>query len=325
VKILSLRAVTVIAASIGWSLPQALAAPPQPPRDTTHITPAGNYLAARQANLERDADAASIYYRAALRTDQRNPELLELAFYSVLADGDIDEATRLAERLIQLDRNNRNAHLVLGVKALKTKNYKEARQQFIQATRGPVTDLTATLLAGWSAAGANDSKGAVDTIDKLSGPEWYAIDGNHRWMPGRATLRIGGPSAATQQLYVHGAHVGDHRHIGWGDRAELRDLAGPPHCHLEHQHLGPHSRSQNCQRQADLGVEVLGARLEPGREERAWVGLYRPARPESGAFGEFPARSLRVLHRPDHGRADRNQNGSLYNSRISHCQAQAIY
>ncbi len=174
-KILSLRAVTMIAATIGWTVPQALAAQPQTPRDTTHITPSGNYLAARQANLERDADAASVYYRAALRTDQRNPELLELAFYSVLADGDIDEATRLADRLIQLDRNNRNAHLVLGVKALKTKNYKEARQQFGQATRGPVTDLTATLLTAWSAAGANDSKGAIDAIDKLSGPEWYAI------------------------------------------------------------------------------------------------------------------------------------------------------
>src|SRR5450631_1879938 len=175
VKILSLRAVTMIAATIGWAFPQALAAQSQVSRDTTHITPSGNYLAARQANLERDADAASVYYRAALRTDQRNPELLELAFYSVLADGDIDEAVRLAERLIQLDRNNRNAHLVLGVKALKTKNYKEARQQFGLATRGPVTDLTATLLAGWSAFGANDTKGAIDTIDKLSGPEWYAI------------------------------------------------------------------------------------------------------------------------------------------------------
>ena len=174
-KILSLRAVTMIAAAIGWTFPQALAAQSQLPRDTSRITPSGNYLAARQANLERDADAASIYYRAALRTDQRNPELLELAFYSVLADGDIDEAVRLADRLIQIDRNNRNAHLVLGVKALKTKNYKEARQQFGQATRGPVTDLTATLLAAWSAAGANDSKGAIDTIDKLSGPEWYAI------------------------------------------------------------------------------------------------------------------------------------------------------
>jgi tetratricopeptide (TPR) repeat protein len=167
----------LVAATIGWAFPQAVAAQSQGqlPRDTTHITPAGNYLAAREANIERDADAASLYYRAALRTDPKNPELLELAFYSVLADGDVDEAARLADRLIQLDRNNRNAHLVLGVKALKAKNYKEARAQFGQAARGPVTDLTATLLGAWSAFGANDSKGAVDTIDKLSGPEWYGI------------------------------------------------------------------------------------------------------------------------------------------------------
>jgi tetratricopeptide (TPR) repeat protein len=177
VKISSLRAFTLVAAAIGWAFPQAVAAQSQGqlPRDTTHITPAGNFLAAREANIERDAEAASLYYRAALRTDPKNPELLEFAFYSVLADGDIEEASRLAERLIQLDRNNRNAHLVLGAKALKAKNYKEARSQFNQAARGPVTDLTATLLGAWSAFGANDAKGAVDTIDKLTGPEWYGI------------------------------------------------------------------------------------------------------------------------------------------------------
>jgi tetratricopeptide (TPR) repeat protein len=177
VKIPSLRAFTLIAAAIGWAFPQAVAAQSQGqlPRDTTHITPSGNFLAAREANIERDADAASLYYRAALRTDPKNPELLEFAFYSVLADGDIEEAARLADRLIQLDRNNRNAHLVLGVKALKAKNYKEARSQFSQAAKGPVTDLTATLLGAWSAFGASDSKGAVDTIDKLAGPEWYGI------------------------------------------------------------------------------------------------------------------------------------------------------
>jgi tetratricopeptide (TPR) repeat protein len=176
VKISSLRAFTLITAAVGWAFPQAVAAQSQGlPRDTTHITPAGNYLAAREANIERDADAASLYYRAALRTDPKNAELLELAFYSVLADGDVDEASRLAERLIAIDRNNRNAHLVLGVKALKAKNYKEARSQFGQAARGPVTDLTASLLGAWSAFGASDSKGAVDTIDKLAGPEWYGI------------------------------------------------------------------------------------------------------------------------------------------------------
>ncbi len=173
-----------IAAAAAWAFPQALAAqsPTQTPaqRDAARGTPAGNYLAARQANAERDADAASTYYRAALKNDQRNLELLEQTFYSVLADGEIDEASRLAERLLQLDKTSRsvhqdNAHLVLGVRSLKLKQYKDAKAHFAQSTHGPINDLIGTLLASWSSYGTNDVKGAVDQIDKLSGPEWYAI------------------------------------------------------------------------------------------------------------------------------------------------------
>ncbi|HXP72808.1 MAG TPA: tetratricopeptide repeat protein, partial [Stellaceae bacterium] len=176
-KILPYRSLTVIAAATLWALPAAMAAQAPNPHDSNarSATPAGSYLAARQANLDRDADAAASYYRAALRSDQRNPELLELTFYSVLAYGEIDEAVRLADRLVQLDKNNRNAHLVLGVRSLKQKQWKDARAHFAQAMHGPINDLTGTLLSAWSAYGANDVKGAIETIDKLNGPEWYSI------------------------------------------------------------------------------------------------------------------------------------------------------
>jgi hypothetical protein len=53
----------------------------------------------------------------------------------------------------------------------------------------------------------------VDVGSPLSahalGPEWYALDGNHRWMPKRASLRIAGPSAAGQKLYLHGYYPAD--------------------------------------------------------------------------------------------------------------------
>jgi tetratricopeptide (TPR) repeat protein len=172
----------VIAATALWALPQVAlcqakpAQAPSPPRESSRsVTPAGSYLAARQANLDRDADAAATYYRAALKSDQRNPELLELTFYSVLAYGEIEEAVRLADRLVQLDKNNRNAHLVLGVRSLKQKQWKDARAHFAQAMHGPINDLTGTLLTAWSAYGGNDVKGAIEAIDKLNGPEWYAI------------------------------------------------------------------------------------------------------------------------------------------------------
>jgi tetratricopeptide (TPR) repeat protein len=156
-------------------LPTMLVAQVPTPQELSKTTPAGNYLAGRQANVLRDAASASAYYLAALRSDPKNPELLELAFYSVLAEGDIDEATKLADRLLTVDKTNRNAHLILGVRALKHKQYGPAKQQFAQAVRGPITDLTATLLSAWAMQGAGDTSAAVASIDKLAGPDWYAI------------------------------------------------------------------------------------------------------------------------------------------------------
>jgi hypothetical protein len=38
----------------------------------------------------------------------------------------------------------------------------------------------------------------------LLGPEWYPSEGDHRWMPGRATLRLGAPDAPGRRLYLRG-------------------------------------------------------------------------------------------------------------------------
>jgi hypothetical protein len=38
----------------------------------------------------------------------------------------------------------------------------------------------------------------------LLGPEWYAPEGNHRWMPKRAGLRMAAPPAAGRKLYLRG-------------------------------------------------------------------------------------------------------------------------
>ncbi|RAI43926.1 tetratricopeptide repeat protein [Rhodoplanes roseus] len=149
----------------------------EPVRGPSRNSLSGDYLAARAASVGRDSASASAYYRAALRGDPKNPDLLESAFYAVLADGDIDEAVKIGDRLLQSDRNarNPNVRLVLGVRSLKQKQYGQARTQLTQAARGPVSDLIATLLAAWAQQGAGDTKSAVDTIDRLSGPDWYGI------------------------------------------------------------------------------------------------------------------------------------------------------
>jgi len=143
--------------------------------DLKSLTTSGSYLAARHASVERDAAAAAAFYRSALRTDPKNNELLDRAFISSLADGDIDEAVKLADRILTMDKANRVARLVVGVRDLKQKKYAAAQLNINQSIRGPITDLVATLLSGWANYGAGDAKAAVAGIDKLTGPEWYPI------------------------------------------------------------------------------------------------------------------------------------------------------
>jgi tetratricopeptide (TPR) repeat protein len=143
--------------------------------DMKGLTTSGSYLAARHASVERDANSAAAFYRSALRTDPKNNELLDRAFISSLADGDIDEAVKLADRILTLDKSNRVARLVVGVRDLKLKKYATAQTNINQSIRGPITDLVATLLSGWASYGAGDAKTAVTNIDKLTGPEWYPI------------------------------------------------------------------------------------------------------------------------------------------------------
>ena len=143
--------------------------------DLKALTTSGSYLAARHASVERDASSAAAFYRSALRTDPKNNELMDRAFISSLADGDIDEAVKLADRILAIDKSNRVARLVVGVRDLKAKKYASAQLNINQSIRGPITDLVATLLSGWASYGVGDTKAAVAGIDKLTGPEWYPI------------------------------------------------------------------------------------------------------------------------------------------------------
>jgi predicted negative regulator of RcsB-dependent stress response len=76
---------------------------------------------------------------------------------------------------VQINKTDQIAHLVLGVRAIKQKQYPVARRELAQSIRGPITDLAATLLAAWTMASPTEAKSATDTIDKLNGADWYAI------------------------------------------------------------------------------------------------------------------------------------------------------
>src|SRR5256886_16390457 len=99
----------------------------------------GSYLAARHASVERDASSAAAFYRSALRTDPKNNELLHRAFISSLADGDIDEAVKLADRLLTQDKSNRVARLQVGLRHLNPQEHAPAQLDIKQPILSPIT------------------------------------------------------------------------------------------------------------------------------------------------------------------------------------------
>ena len=110
-----------------------------------------------------------------MRADPKNPVLLERTFLSVMIDGEVDEAVKLAERVIQFDKTHRVARLVLGVRALKAKQYPGCapahRAIGARPDRGSDRDADHRVDAVW----LQDTKGAIESIDRLAGPEWYAV------------------------------------------------------------------------------------------------------------------------------------------------------
>ena len=61
---------------------------------------------------------------------RKNGELLDRTFLSLLVGGNIEEAVKFAERVVQADKTDRVARLVLGVNALKRKRTRKRAATF---------------------------------------------------------------------------------------------------------------------------------------------------------------------------------------------------
>ena len=133
----------------------------------------GNYLAGRVAGAQRDASSAAAYFRAALRDDPRNAELIERTFLLTLAEGDGDAAMRLAERVVAVDPSNRIARLALATRAIRTHNYGAARHHLTRGAKGPLAELTVQLITGWTWLGSDQPGKALEAVDKLQGADFF--------------------------------------------------------------------------------------------------------------------------------------------------------
>lgn len=143
--------------------------------DDVETSLAGSYLAALSATRAQDIDAATVFFEDALSQDPKNPILLDRTFTLLVESGRIDDAIPIAKRLIEASDSNRMGQIVLGIQALKAKNYKESASRLDKGDRGQLANITASLIAAWAAEGQGQTDGALKIIDTMQGPEWYSI------------------------------------------------------------------------------------------------------------------------------------------------------
>jgi tetratricopeptide (TPR) repeat protein len=169
----ALIATTLLAGAVPGALPGAAA------REGGEVRPArtleGNYLAGYIAGLARDPAAAATFMREALSADPDNRELRERSFVAFLADGAMDDAFRVADRMLADDPENGLARLALGVRDLKAARWDEALSRFEDGSGARAADLTATLLAAWAHAGARSDEDALAAVDALGGEPAFEI------------------------------------------------------------------------------------------------------------------------------------------------------
>ncbi len=104
--------------------------------------------------------------------------MIERAFSAALSNGDVTEASALAERLLNRDPTNRLARLTLAVNALQRGDYPTARWQ-LTSRESQSRDVTTALLTAWSYAGQNDLRHALDTLDRVRDPAVAAFRDFH--------------------------------------------------------------------------------------------------------------------------------------------------
>ena len=92
-----------------------------------------------------------------------------------VANGEIEPAGELADRLVSIDRLNPLARLVRSTIAFKDGKYDLARAEIEETAPAPLAILTGGLMTAWSEQAAGKVDDALKTIEELSGPSWYGI------------------------------------------------------------------------------------------------------------------------------------------------------
>ncbi len=125
----------------------------------------GAYLAARQASMARDYEAAAGFYLDALQADPTNPALLENLMVALIGLGDFDRAGPIAQQLIDTGVESQIANIATIVQAGRSGQW-ESIFSGLEAGRsvGPLVD---GLAQSWAFVGQGQVTQALASFDEV--------------------------------------------------------------------------------------------------------------------------------------------------------------
>ena len=166
-----MTALTLVAALAASCTPHpggdAAKAPPAEASDSGRSALAA-FLAGRVAQSNGDTRAAADYFASALKFDPDNSELLQRAFTLLVAEGRMDEAAPLADRLLALDSDAAVPLLVVGLKDAREGHFTQAESRFAALPKRGVFGFLGPMMVAWSKAGAGRTDEAVEALAPLA-------------------------------------------------------------------------------------------------------------------------------------------------------------
>ncbi len=222
----------------------------------------GAFLAARYAGVSRDGDAAAAYYQTALRRDPGNEYLIERAFTSALASGDMATAADLAEPALNVSPADRLARVLLASRELRNNRYERAQSYLVGHDLGAFNRVVGALVLAWAHEGAGETDEALAALDA---PEDAPVLGHLMTLHRALILDRAGRADEAELLYMQALESGLLRSVvvdALGRRLEREGRL------TEASYLYLNQISEN----ADDAVGVAGlARIERGERPRPFV------------------------------------------------------
>ena len=171
---------------------------------------AGSFLAAYQADLNKDYTSAGRYYDEARRENPRNKQVLREAMRAHLVSGQMPAALSSAQSLLNYEKNNGRALTLLALAAFKNGDFDGVRAYLDRLRPSPMSDLLESNIRLWLDFAQNERGAYSKAIDTLAQATALPVVS---FMQAAHGAELMGDTQKAAQLYRQGVRAGGMRYL----------------------------------------------------------------------------------------------------------------